>query len=99
MEIKNMSWSPLTISLPDGKSVTLSARGTSEIGAEDFQSSECQRLFNAQAIIVLPRRTEERAAGAPVAGSERAPATETRSNKRQDRLPGNPEGTGETTRQ
>jgi hypothetical protein len=59
MRVKNKSWSPLAVSLPGGKSLTLAARGTSEISSEDFQSPELQRLFEARNIIVLPEEKEK----------------------------------------
>lgn len=54
MRIKNKSWSPLVVSLPGGRSLTLAGRGTDEINAEDFESPEVQRLAQARTIIVLP---------------------------------------------
>lgn len=61
MRIKNKSWGPLVISLPDGKSVTLGARGVGEISDEDFQNPEVQRLARAREIIVLPEEKKKAA--------------------------------------
>lgn len=63
MRIKNKSWSPVSVSLPDGRSLTLPARGTSEVNAEDFQSSELQQLFQSRSVIVLPE-AQDKPAGA-----------------------------------
>lgn len=56
MKIKNKSWSQLVLSLAEGKSMTLPARGSVDISEEDFRTPECQRLFAERAIIVLPER-------------------------------------------
>jgi hypothetical protein len=70
MKIKNKSWSPLAISLPGARSMTLAARGTSEISAEDFQSPELQRLFEARSIIVLPEKEKQPEKKEQPAGAE-----------------------------
>jgi hypothetical protein len=59
MRIKNKSWSPLVVSLPDGKSRTLAARGIDEVSAEDFQSPEFQRLAKSRTVIVLPEEEKK----------------------------------------
>lgn len=58
MKIKNKDWSPRVITLGGGKTITIPARGTTEISEEDFNSPECQRLFTKRAIIVLPVSAE-----------------------------------------
>jgi pilus assembly protein FimV len=59
MRIKNKSWSPLVVSLPDGKSINLPARGIDEVSSEDFESPEFQRLSKSRAVIVLPEESEK----------------------------------------
>jgi hypothetical protein len=81
MKIKNKSWSPLAITLPNGKSLTLGARGSEEISTEDFQSPEFQRLFEQRSIIVLPQ------------GGEKPASTESEANKpKPSPRPNPPEG-------
>ena len=54
MKVKNMSFSVLELSLTDDRTLTLPARGSVEISAEDFASPECQRLFAERLLILLP---------------------------------------------
>jgi hypothetical protein len=56
LEVKNTTWSQLVLSLAEGKSLTLPARGSADIREDDFNSPECQRLFAARTIIVLSER-------------------------------------------
>jgi len=69
MRVKNKSFSELVLSLPQGRSLTLAARGSVDISREDFASPECQRLFAAQMLIVLPET------GQPNTGASNAPDT------------------------
>ena len=59
MRIKNTGWSLLVIPLPKDKSISLPARGSTEINQEDFKSPECQRLFAKGTIILLPEKGEK----------------------------------------
>ena len=54
MKIKNRSFSATVISLPGGRSLSLSGRGNAEISEDDFNSPEIQRLFTAGSVFVLP---------------------------------------------
>lgn len=76
MKIKNKEWSPLNISLPDGRSITLAARGINEISDEDFQSPEFQRLAKARTIIVLPEESpkEKEKPGAALPEEKKKPS-------------------------
>jgi hypothetical protein len=66
MKVKNTSFSELVVSLPQDRSLTLAARGSAEISREDFASPECQRLFAARMLIVLPE-TSPQSTGASTA--------------------------------
>lgn len=59
MRIKNTSWSPLVVTLPNGKSLSLAGRGIGEVSAEDFEDPELQRLAKSQAIVVLPEEEKQ----------------------------------------
>jgi hypothetical protein len=59
MKVKNKSFSELVLSLPQGRSLTLAARGSADISREDFASPECQRLFAARMLIVLPETSQQ----------------------------------------
>jgi hypothetical protein len=69
MKVKNKSFSELVVSFPQGRSLTLAARGSADISREDFASPECQRLFAARMLIVLPET------GQPNTGASNAPDT------------------------
>ena len=69
MRVKNKSFSELVVSLSQGRSLTLAARGSADISREDFASPECQRLFAARTLIVLPE------AGQQNMGASNAPDT------------------------
>ena len=81
MRIKNKSWSPLVISLPGGKSLTLAGRGTEEVSDEDLEGPEFKRLLKTRAVIVLPGQGKEPAdkpadtASPPAGGTEPGRAT------------------------
>jgi hypothetical protein len=59
MKIKNKSWSPLVVSLPGGKSLTLAGRSIDEVSAEDYESPEFQRLVKSRTIIILPQEKKK----------------------------------------
>jgi hypothetical protein len=65
MKVKNKSFSPLVLSLPDDRALTLPARGSVEISAEDFASPECQRLFAERLLIILPEPRRQVAGASP----------------------------------
>ena len=58
MKVKNKSFSELVLSLPQDRSLTLAARGSADISSEDVASPECQRLFAAGMLIVLPEASQ-----------------------------------------
>jgi hypothetical protein len=57
--VKNKAWTPLVISLPGGKSITVPARDSVTLSAEDVNSPECQRLLNAGTLMVLSEIAEQ----------------------------------------
>ncbi|MCI0487990.1 MAG: hypothetical protein L0229_15475 [Blastocatellia bacterium] len=67
--VKNRSWSSQSLSLTEGKHITLKARCCAEISEEDLNSPEIKRLIAERGIIVLPEREQGRQAPAPKQGS------------------------------
>ena len=74
MKIKNRSWSPLVVSLPGGKSLTVPGRGIEDVSAEDFESAALQRLSKSRTIVVLPDAND---ATADAGGDAPQPAADT----------------------
>ncbi len=51
--VKNTLWTSQVINLPEGKSVTLPARGSAEMTAKDLSTAACQKLLAEGKITVL----------------------------------------------
>lgn len=56
-DVKNMTYSDLTLELPEGRALTLGPRESATISERDFNADDVQKRFREEKIFVLPTTT------------------------------------------